>query len=259
MYNLHAKKRFSKIDQENVAAAIAEWRRESPADKFFFRPYAEIDDTALNEDLESVADKQRESCDLRVLSNLSRQKLLVVHQTVFQQHLLRRYGNTACFLDATYKTTKYVLPLFFLAVKTNVDYQVVASFVVQDERKTSIQEALAIVKEWKPTTFMTDFDEQEIGAIEETFQGCKVIICDFHREQAWDRWLSKSTNNVRPHKEAILAHLRKFAKAESIEEFEMAEETLKASEFWNANYDSKLREWFENTWLEEKERWVWAF
>ena len=175
MYRLHVQKRFSKIDQENVAAGIAEWRRESPTDKFFFRPYAEIDDTALNGNIESVADKKRESCDLRVLSNLSRQKLLVVHQTVFQQHLLRRYGNTACFLDATYKTTKYVLPLFFLAVKTNVDYQVVASFVVQDERKTSMQEALAIVKrwnpEWKPTTFMTDFDEQEIDAIEETFQG----------------------------------------------------------------------------------------
>ena len=83
--------------------------------------------------------------------------------------------------------------------------------------------------------------------------GCKVIMCDFHREQAWDRWLSKGTNNVRPHKEAILAHLRKVAKAESIEEFEMAEENLKASDFWNANYGSKLREWFENTWLEEKE------
>ena len=65
--------------------------------------------------------------------------------------------------------------MFFLAVITNVDYQVVASFVVQEERKTSIQEALEIVKrwnpEWKPTTFMTDFDEKEIEAIEETFKG----------------------------------------------------------------------------------------
>ena len=97
MYSLHVQKRFSKIDQENVAAAIAEWRRESPTDKFYFQPYPEIDDTALIGNIESVADKKWESCDLRVLSNLPRQKLLVVHQTVFQQHLLRRYGNTACF------------------------------------------------------------------------------------------------------------------------------------------------------------------
>lgn len=39
----------------------------------------------------------------------------------------------------------------------------------------------------------------------------------------------------------------------------MAEETLKASEFWNANYGSKLREWFENTWLEEKEVSIFVF
>ena len=27
-------------------------------------------------------------------------------------------------LDVTYRTTKYVLPLFFMVVKTNVNYQV---------------------------------------------------------------------------------------------------------------------------------------
>ena len=53
----------------------------------------------------------------------------------------------------------------------------------------------------------------------------------------------------------MLTHSRKVAKKESIEEFEMAEETLKASEFWNANCGSKLIEWYENTWLQEKGGW----
>ena len=56
--------------------------------------------------------------------------LLFVHQSAWQRRLLKRYGNI-CLLDATYKTTRYALPLFFLVVCTNGDYQVVGSFVVQ--------------------------------------------------------------------------------------------------------------------------------
>ena len=65
--------------------------------------------------------------DICVTSPLSYQKFLFVHQTTWQRRLLSKYGNDICLLDATYKTTRYALPLFFLAVKTNVDYQVVAS------------------------------------------------------------------------------------------------------------------------------------
>ena len=59
-----------------------------------------------------------------------------------QSRLLRTYGNDICLLDATYKTTRYALPLFFLAVRTNVDYQVVGSFAVQDESTDTIKEAI---------------------------------------------------------------------------------------------------------------------
>ena len=80
-----------------------------------------------------------------------------------------------CLLDAIYKTTWYALPLFFLAVKTNVYYQVVASFVLQDESTDSIKEALQVIKDWnpdwQPSFFMADFCEEEIQAVEETFPG----------------------------------------------------------------------------------------
>ena len=58
---------------------------------------------------------------------------------------------------------------------------------------------------------------------------CKVLLRDFHREQAWDRWLSKTRNDVRPYKEGILVYLRRIAKAESIDEFYKAVEALKES------------------------------
>ena len=73
-------------------------------------------------------------------------------------------------LDATFKTTNYAIQLFFLAVKTNVDYQVVGSFAVQDETTDAISEAVSILKKWdplwKPNLFMVDNWEEEIDEIE---------------------------------------------------------------------------------------------
>ena len=78
-------------------------------------------------------------------------------------------------LDATYKTTRYISPLFFLVVKTNVDYQVVGTFITENEIKRAIKEALAKFKEWNPSTSpkfcLTDYCNEEIEALEETFVG----------------------------------------------------------------------------------------
>ena len=100
-----------------------------------------------------------------------------------------RYGNSLCLLDATYRTTKYALPLFFLAVKTNVGYSVVAEFLVQHETKSSIIHGLKTIQtwvenaadkptdwHWEPKFFMTDFCEREIVAIEETFPGICISL-----------------------------------------------------------------------------------
>ena len=70
-------------------------------------------------------------------------------------------------LDATYKTTRYSLPLFFVVVKTNVDYQIVGSFVVQSETTDTIFEALSVLKswnqKWNPSCFMVDYSEEEMS------------------------------------------------------------------------------------------------
>ena len=82
-------------------------------------------------------------------------------------------------LDATYKTTKYSLPLFFVVVKTNVDYQIVSSFVIKSETSDSIYEALSIIKScnptWNPSYFMVDFSEEERSAIGKLFPGIKIL------------------------------------------------------------------------------------
>jgi len=80
-----------------------------------------------------------------------------------------------CLLDATYKTTRYAVPLFFMCVRTNVDYVVVATFVTQYEDSASIAEALSVIRgwnaDWSPQSFMVDFCEPEIMALEDVFRG----------------------------------------------------------------------------------------
>ena len=101
--------------------------------------------------------------------------MLFVYQAKWQRDLLRRYGNEIILLDATYKTTRYILPLFFMVVKTNVDYQIVGTFVSENETKRSIMEGLQIFKQWNPQVnprnCMTDYCTEEIDALENTFDG----------------------------------------------------------------------------------------
>ena len=62
---------------------------------------------------------------------------------------------------------------FFLVVKTNVNYQVAGSFVLQSETSHAITEALEVIKGWnngwKPAYFMVDYSEEEMSAINRIF------------------------------------------------------------------------------------------
>jgi len=74
------------LDQDIVTNTIAAWLAEPADDFWLFRPS------------NSDADEH----------------LLLVHQAQWQRWLMLRYGQQLAFLDATYKTTQYALPLFFL-------------------------------------------------------------------------------------------------------------------------------------------------
>ena len=96
-------------------------------------------------------------------------------------------------MDVTYKTCKLALPLFFLVVKTNVGYSVIAEFIIQHEDTTLITEALDILKErWdkegiKVGNFMINCQQSEENAICGVFPESCVYLCRFHRLQAWLR------------------------------------------------------------------------
>ena len=109
--------------------------------------------------LESDTEEEDEdNKDLEILAEPGN-SLLFVYQSKWQGRLLQKYGNELSFLDVTYKTTRYALPLFFLVVKTNADYQIVDTFLCKGESTENITEVLNIIKDWnpgwKPLYFMT--------------------------------------------------------------------------------------------------------
>ena len=122
IYKSLVKERFSKIDQEEL------WRESSPKDNFAFQPFATYNEEGeeQNGDDDGSSRSDGEEDDEDIIVKTLTKGLLFVHQTKDQRRLLERYGNETSMLDATYKTTKYSPPLFFVVVKTNVDYQIVA-------------------------------------------------------------------------------------------------------------------------------------
>ncbi len=246
----------SRLDQDNLQELVREWQeKDSGAHIYLRRRTDTADDTEDVCDSACAAAAADDDDDVHippVAGNSSEQKFLFVYQSGNQQRLLRRYGSLVS-LDATYRTTKYALPLFFLVVRTNVDYQVVACFVTQDETSGSIAEALRILKEWNPEWTpkygMTDCDEQEINAMEYTFAEVQVFLCDFHREQAWERWVSRVDHGVHMCKEEVLARLRRVAHASTILEFKEAVASLQEWNTWKENV--QLSRWFTNTWLNQ--------
>ncbi len=164
-------------------------------------------------------------------------------------------------IDATYKTTLYDLALFFITVRSNAGYIVAAEFIIQTESNKHIEEALAILKSWNPswlpTYFMPDYSEAEILAIESAFPNTHVYLCDFHREQCWERWTKDHKHGLsKEDSELLLDLLRNCAQAppSSVHEEKSQDyyymqtlDNLKKSKVWIGN--AQVQSWLTNTWL----------
>ena len=103
---------------------------------FSFRTQStSISKVAESSDLSNQSDDENEESDNGELDNAIREvdkgenKMLFVYQNCKMRRLYRRYGRNLILLDATYKTTKYALPLYFMVVQTNVNYQVIVHFI----------------------------------------------------------------------------------------------------------------------------------
>ena len=240
---------LSKYDQENLRLKIEEWKN-NPHSSFFFRPFR------------SSSQNEQDADDIKTCGEqTSEETLLYVQQENWQKELLTCYGNTVTLMDATYKTTKYSIPLFFVCVKTNVSYSVVAEFIIQSETTEYICEALSILKswnpKWNPQFYLTDYSDAEIAAINKLFPTTQVYLCEFHREQAWERWVKERKHGLSDTQAiTLLDLLRDCANAPpnynlpdmpSDHHYQHAVEQLKVADVWLSNQN--VQEWLTNKWL----------
>ena len=143
--------------------------------KISFRPKSSVEQDGDENSSDGInTDDDDDHDDIR-LGQTKRTPLLFVYQNEWQRRLFSRYGKELTLLDATYRTTRYALPLLFVVVKTNIDYQIVAVFVTENETEDSIQEALSIIKSWNkdvsPIYGMIDYCTKEFKAMENIFEG----------------------------------------------------------------------------------------
>ena len=132
------------IDQECLVEKIDQWRREDPSTKIYFRTKEKPGNVDKDEYDDGNSDLNEEDLDENdevKITESDANSILFVYQSEWQQRLLARYGNEMAFLDATYRTTRYALPLFFLVVKTNIDYQIAATFICETESTDVAKEA----------------------------------------------------------------------------------------------------------------------
>lgn len=264
---------LSKLDQENLRLKVEEWHKTSPQSSHYFRPFIKpvLEDLVLS-GKKSVANHVpgtyvgKSGCSdewvrYEGVSERCKQTLLWIHQENWQKDLLVKYGNTMTLIDATYKTTRYDLALFFLCVRTNVNYTVVAEFIIQSESAEQIAEALSIIKDWNPKWsppfFMSDYSEAEQLAINTVFPHCTVYLCDFHREQAWERWVKNHNHGLNKDEAETLLHLlRDCAHAPSPKQqeslpvdhyYQIAVKKLKESPVWINN--APVSQWLTSKWL----------
>ena len=65
-------------------------------------------------------------------------KQIFVYKSSDIKYLNQKYALHLLLLDASYKTSKYALPLLFTMIKMNVNFQVVGVLVFQEKTKNMI-------------------------------------------------------------------------------------------------------------------------
>ena len=92
--------------------------------------------------------------------------------------------------------------------------------------------------------------------------GTSVFLCDFHREQAWERWTKKSEHRLKSEdRDTLLHHLRSIALAPRSGNpatpfiyVPEAKAKLLNSEVYKMN--RQVQSWLQGTWFPEEKRWA---
>lgn len=167
-------------EQDQLHVLIANLEQENPQEKIVFRIESEdqfqhdqqINETQETEDMNNPHNH----------TNTTEHRIIFSYQTRNQQRLLKRYGKQVILTEISKPGMNLPFPLFGVFVPTNVDFQIVYSFVVQARSKQCLKEGLTSLMEWNPywtpKFFVVDFSHDQIHVIESLFPceyNCNLI------------------------------------------------------------------------------------
>ena len=97
---------------------------------------------------------------------------------------------------------------------------------------------------WNPEVLQkyafADFEERQIVSLESIYQNIEVYLCDFHREQAWNRWVNKAENGVANIADQVKVYLRSIAHSITHADAQLTVKNLMNADF----YHGKLKNCF---------------
>jgi len=87
---------------------------------------------------------------------------------------------------------------------------------------------------------MSDYSEAEMSAIQNAFPDTKMYLCDFHREQCWERWIKCHKNGVNSDDQSSLLEMLCSCAWEPPSDpidagYQQVVEKLKKSHIWKNN------------------------
>ena len=134
-----------------------------------------LESTAQNDDsIEATEDFVSDEKESRTDLN-ENAKLLFCHQTPHQQRLLKRYNSQVILTQIKDIHARIPFPLYCIYVQTNVDYQLVAEFILQSNTSVMLSEGLQTIKDWNPgwspKFVVCDCSDVQIDAVENSFNG----------------------------------------------------------------------------------------
>lgn len=105
---------------------------------------------------------------------------------------------------------------------------------------------------------MTDYSDLEINAVSAVFPEARVLLCDFHRLQAWWRWIRLGVHGVPVNRQKeLFALMCAIADAQTEEQFELCVRALRGHDLYT-QAGSQVPAYLERHWLAEDVVPMWA-
>ena len=104
---------------------------------------------------------------------------------------------------------------------------------------------------------MMDYSDADMSAVQNIFPSTQIFVCDFHREQAWERWVNDKKHGLSDTQGSILLELlrdcanappnRGICDKAGDYYYKQAEKLLQDSDVWKGN--EQVKQWLSTTWL----------